>query len=327
MGPQAAPELASQAPITAPSPVVTGPQAAPDPGPASGSLHDADPEIVPDPYLAAPPPPVRAGLSGLALASAVAWVFGPVGAILAIVFGHYARREIDASGRHRSGYALATTGMLLGVVGTLFWGGALSWFAWTLRYRIDPAGDEPSAAAPPSRRGSGPAAAPGPATPVEPGWIAPKSTKQEQRGAITVVDVGIKTSSLTEELARQRADATAAGEQLVVMTTGNDCAPCRGVDEALSDPLLQTALAKVRLVRVDIYVFHDDLEALKIPDDGIPGFFLPGPDLTPRDGVDGGEWDDDIPANIAPVLSAFVRGKYDRRRHPWHAVPPQGMTL
>jgi hypothetical protein len=111
------------------------------------------------------------------------------------------------------------------------------------------------------------------------------------------------------------------------MTTRAACEPCRGVDESLRDPRIQAALAGVRLVRVDIEVFHEDLDALRIPSDRIPGFFLLAPDLNPRDGVDGGEWDDDIPVNIAPVLGAFVRGAYSSRREPWKPLPASGVTL
>ena len=62
----------------------------------------------------APPNPrgtPRAGLSGMALTSLLSAVLlGPVGAILAIVFGWYARREIERAGTRRSGYGMATVG-------------------------------------------------------------------------------------------------------------------------------------------------------------------------------------------------------------------------
>jgi hypothetical protein len=284
----------------------------------------AEPPPLYDPYLVAPAPPPRAGLSRLAVSAVVSAFFGPVGAILAIVFGHYARRDIERSGRRRAGYVLATVGMALGVVLTMAWGGALSYFAWTQKLRVDPAGDEPGAAAPdPARHTPAPHRDP----PLDIGPIAPRHTKVKREGAITVVDIGVSSSSLAEELAKQRAEAAAAGETLLVMTTAGRCEPCRGVDRSLADPLMQTALARVRLVRVDMQVFHEDLEQLKIPDEAIPGFFLLSLDLTPRDGVDGGEWDDDVAPNIGPVLGAFVRGKYTQRRRPWHPIPASGMTL
>ena len=40
-----------------------------------------------------------------------------------------------------------------------------------------------------------------------------------------------------------------------------------------------------------------------------------------------GEWDDDIPVNIAPVLGPFVRGNLTKRREPWHPPPGSGIAL
>lgn len=286
--------------------------------------QDLDPPLY-DPYVTTePPPPPR--ISPLAVSSVVALIFGPVGAVLAIVFGHQARREIERSAGRRSGFALATVGMALGVLLTMGWGGALSYFALTYGTRVDPAGDEPGTPAPIAPAPTLRAPSPHPA-PLQPEQFAPRHTRVKKEGSIVLVDVGTSSAVFAEELAKQRAEASRDGESLVIMTTAGSCDPCRGVDRSLADPLLQKALAGVRLLRVDVNVFHDDLAALQIPDQAIPGFFLPAPDLTPRDGVDGGEWDDDIPRNIAPVLGAFVRGKYTQRRRPWHPIPVSGVTL
>jgi hypothetical protein len=303
-------------PLAAPYPPAAPPPFAAAPEPEEPLL---------DPYLLPPPAP-PAGLSRLALSALVAAFLGPVGAILAIVFGHYARREIERSGQRRHGYALATTGMVLGVVLTMLWGGMLSYLAWTVRYRVDPAGEEPGVAAPEPKAPPEPQP-PHVGPPPEVGPFAPRYTKVNRIGGLTVTDLGSSSVSLGEELAKQRAEASTAGETMLVMTTANRCDPCRGVDLALGDARMQSALARVRLVRVDVHVFHEDLEQLKIPDDAIPGFFLLAPDLTPRDGVNGGEWDDDVPVNIAPVLGPFLRGQYAQRRIPWHPVPSSGMTL
>jgi hypothetical protein len=158
-------------------------------------------------------------------------------------------------------------------------------------------------------------------------WLPPRATRVEKNGSITVVDVGLSVSSLAHEFAHQRAEAAAADETLLVMTTATACDPCRGVDEALRDPRLQSALGHVRLVRVDCQAFDDDLAALRVPTDRFPGFFLLASDLTPRDGIDGGEWDDDVAANIAPVLGAFVRNKYVVRRQGFRPVPAPVITL
>jgi hypothetical protein len=300
---------------------------------ALSSTDDPDPDPPPldDPYVLASPPPARAGVSPLATTSVFAALFlGPLGSILAIVFGWYARREITQRGARRAGYGWATAGLTLGVVLTMFWGGLLSYLASSWRYHALSPTPEPVAVAPagatdPPPRA--PAPAPPPSASPEPGPSAPKVTKVHRQGQITVVDVGVSTAALSEELARQRAEASSAGETMLVMTTAGRCDPCRGVDRSLADPLMQTALSRVRLVRVDLELFHEDLDALKIPHRRFPGFFLLALDLTPKDGIDGGEWDDDIAVNIAPVLGAFVRGKYPTRREAWRPVPGSGMRL
>ena len=49
-----------------------------------------------------------------------------------------------------------------------------------------------------------------------------------------------------------------------------------------------------------------------------PAFVLLGRDGHAADYLHDGEWDDDTPEDIAPVLKSFVEGTYSRRRSPWH---------
>lgn len=57
--------------------------------------------------------------NGMAIASMVlgiVWIYG-IGAILALIFGYKARREIDASGGTQTGRGMATAGIVLGWIG------------------------------------------------------------------------------------------------------------------------------------------------------------------------------------------------------------------
>ena len=295
--------------------------------PWADDAGEAAPPLL-DPYLHAPMPTApQANASALAASALLAaLLLGPVGAIFAIVFGWYARQRIERAGGHREGHVVATLAVALGVVLTMAWGGALSYVVWTRRYHAEPLAAAPVPAAPPEPFAAPRAAAPKPRR-AEPSLSAPQHTKVRREGQITVVDVGVETPSLAEELERQRAEASADGEAVLLMTTAGECAPCRGVDASLRDPLMQTALAHVRLVRVDLYVFHEDLDTLKIPHERFPGFFLLALDLLPRDGIDGGEWGDDVAPNIAPVLGAFVRGKYAQRKEAWKPVTGSGTSI
>jgi hypothetical protein len=148
----------------------------------------------------------------------------------------------------------------------------------------------------------------------------PSQTLTTIVGQIEVVDLGKSAAPLQTSLIVESALAAAKGKTLLVMTTRARCGPCRGVESALTDPLMQKALADVRLLRIDLHVFRDELAGLKIATDLYPGFFLLGPDMRPRDGIHGGEWDEDVARNIAPVLSAFVKGRYTKRREDWSAT-------
>ena len=69
-----------------------------------------------------------------------------------------------------------------------------------------------------------------------------------------------------------------------------------------------------------------ELERSGIPTDVVPGFALIGNDGRALDYVNGGEWDADIPENIAPVLRDFIAGRYLKRRNPWKPGGAQGET-
>lgn len=297
-------------------------------------VYDANVDLPPldDPYYvkpAPPPPPERATfLAAASIASAL--LLGPIGALAAIAFGASARGAIKrGEGRPGQTMRLATAGLALGATMLFAWTGAGAFAAWKMT-RVPEASVTPvdpielsQPPAPPTLPGSPPYGT----TDPTPSGTVPKSTQTKHVGAVTLVDIGVSSMSLQDELAKQRAEAAQAGESLLVMTMKGDCVPCRGFDASVKDPLMQTALAKVRVVRVDIDVFREDLDQLKIDIRRYPGFFLLALDLTPRDGIDGGEWDDDIPQNIAPVIGAFMKGKYVTRRQKFQKVPEKGTRL
>jgi len=142
-----------------------------------------------------------------------------------------------------------------------------------------------------------------------------QDTETQLRGVIEVVDVGVTSGALQDVLRTHYAIADVKGQKVILMTTSRRCVPCAGVDDSLSHALMQQALRDVRLVRVDLEVFREELERLRIPTRLYPGFFMIGPDTRPVDAIHGGEWDEDVAENIAPVLGSFVRGQYTERRH------------
>lgn len=147
---------------------------------------------------------------------------------------------------------------------------------------------------------------------------AGRSVQETQIGSVVLVDVGADVASLDDELDRERVRAARAEERLVLWLIVEDCKPCNAVESSLTSPDVQRALGHARLIRLDAAEFLAELARLGIPMDAFPSFVLLGPDGHATDYVDGSEWDEDLPQNIAPVLKNFVEGTYTKRKSPWH---------
>jgi Domain of unknown function (DUF4190) len=272
-------------------------------------------------------------LNATALLALLVGIFGTVcffwgiAGIGAVVLGLVALSEIRRSEGRQHGAGLATAGIVLGAVHLL----ALTLgLAAVFVFSAHPSSllphsaariPRPSAFLPPATP-SAPVAAP--ATVEHPGAAEREpATKTTHVGKITLVDPGGEVSALGPLVDAELRLAASEHEKLVIWVTTTDCTPCNGVSVALTHHRMQDALAGVRLLRVDAVDFHIELVKLGIPIDVTPGFALLGGDGTPSDYLNGGEWDADIPENIAPVLGSFVRGSYRARRNPWRG-PPRG---
>ncbi len=137
-------------------------------------------------------------------------------------------------------------------------------------------------------------------------------------GSLVLVDVSPEIPSLDDELARQRQIARQRGQRVLVWVVVADCKPCGEVESTFGTPELQRALPHTRIVRIDAGHFPTELTRLGVPTDAFPAFVLIGPDGAATDYVHGGEWDEYLPGNIAPVLKSFLEGTYRHRRMPWH---------
>ena len=238
-----------------------------------------------------------------------------VGGLGAIALGLGARADLERSPGSRSTERVANAAIALGTVGLLLSFGGLALLVGALNSR--PAPSHPA-----------PRVAPAPSTaPVPSGCGAsarPSATASEDRdnlttsvGSVVLVEIGPQVASLGSELGRQRAMAAQEGQALLVWLTVPDCPPCNGVAAALDDARLRSALGRARLVRVDATVFAAELAELGLPLDVFPGFALLGTNNRPVDYLNGGEWDEDLPSRIAPVLGQFIRGRLRQRRRPW----------
>lgn len=252
---------------------------------------------------------------------------GPILGVGAIALGVLGLREIDEQRGRIQGRALAITGIALGMLSFAVFGALLAAYMHYARVRADggltyaPAVSHPDSPEPKTVGETIPTVPDSPSSPL------PTVSTIATIGNITVIDIAPGILSLSDELQSQRTAAASHDQRLLVETVRSSCPPCEGVAKALGDPRMQKALSGVRLVRIDRDLFHEDLQELKIPSDKVPSFFLLDSDLRVLDAIAGDEWDEDHPANIAPVLGPFVRGTYTKRRTPWKAPRPSGTIL
>jgi Domain of unknown function (DUF4190) len=142
----------------------------------------------------------------------------------------------------------------------------------------------------------------------------PAVAKVSDVGSIHVIALANRTGTLLENLRTIVKDRR--GRNVLLQTRYRRCGACDEFQSALNDTKMQAALAGTILVRVDVAVFREELEALKIETQSAPWFYKLSESLKATDGISAGEWDENIPANMAPVLDAFMRGTLKVRRDP-----------
>jgi hypothetical protein len=289
--------------------------------PLAPMLHPALP-----PYQPVPSSPYATWALIVGVLGLVCFGTGPILGIVAMVLAVLGWRQVHRAGGSMRGRMTAAAGFAIGVIAIAFFVGEVALYLSLVR----PARIAATAAAP--KDTSDPAATVPPVSDDQsPGngssEPVPTTSTVSTVGDITVVDVALGVASLPTELRQQHTEASAHGERLVLQTTTTACAPCQGVASSLSDPRMQSALDHVRLVRVDSSSFEEDLDELQIPVHPTPGFFLLDSDLKVTDGINKGEWEDDVAVNMAPVLGPFVRGNYPKRRSPWKKLPRPGGTV
>lgn len=264
-------------------------------------------------------------------AGVLGYCFWGLGGVLAIVLGLAARGEIARSSGRESGVGLATAGIVLGglnlaslVIAMAVGIALIARPEARVSFGATAVPSPPALVAPAPSTGRAPV--PGPAARAD--VSHEHGIRETSVGKIRLVDVNAGAMRLRQALLEQQKAARSSKETLLVFVAAPNCLPCNGVSLALRDPLMQTALGGVRLVRLDASEFSAELAALGIPTETVPGFALLGESLRPSDYVHGGEWDADIAVNIAPVLGQFVRGKYTTRRHRYReAARPDETTL
>ncbi len=275
-------------------------------------------------------PAKTSGTATLALVSGIlsfTCLWG-LGGVLAIIIGWLAHGEIERAEGRVTGKGLASVGIGLGITNVVVTVVGLGVLV-ALAIRPDP----PTAAAPPPPPVTAapifPPAAPTPLpAPSEALAEAPEPLPSlpAQVGKIAIVEGNASGDALRRLLLSELASSAKVGEKVVLWTVTSECEPCAAVGRALPDARMQRALAGVRLVRVDAVTQGVELQRLGVPIESVPGFTLLDAQARPLDYIHGGEWGDDIPANIAPILDKFLRRTLTVRRYRWTRPLRDGET-
>ncbi|MGD0529722.1 MAG: DUF4190 domain-containing protein [Polyangiaceae bacterium] len=238
----------------------------------------------------------------LSLVATFCWLGLPLG-VPAIVFGTLAHRDIKRSDGMAGGRGMATAGIVLGSLGSLVFVGWVGFLVFAMASaKSASTAPLPPPVLPPVAATAAPVTPPG-------GW-----------GKIHVVDLHSSTSPLRSQLADEVKAAKTAGETVLVETTAAACAACTEIARAMRDAPLQTALASVRLVRLDVREVGSELPALGMKEPALPWFYVIDARGDVRDGISADEWDDNDAEDVAPVLDAFLHGKLRSRRRPWRGT-------
>jgi hypothetical protein len=152
------------------------------------------------------------------------------------------------------------------------------------------------------------------------GWAPGAPTVSEQPiviGAIRVTNIDPDAKqTFHQQLAEEVTRAASAHQTVVVVTCARWDTVSKEIQRSLADPRMQAALANVDLVRVDVDDFGDDLKSAGMLENTLPWFYKVDGALRPIDAISAGEWDDNVPENMAPVLRSFLAGTLRVRRDP-----------
>jgi hypothetical protein len=270
-------------------------------------------------YGCSPPRTRLKQLLAAALALA-ACGFGPLAAVGAAL-GWITRSRLRPLANHTQGLRWANVAIAVGLINSTLWVAAWTWIT------LEP--PSPRALAGDADLGMPFATQPMVATPrfqdfpeletlpviADDGSV--EATWTRRLGQILLTDVGDGVNSLSVTLEEQASLAYAKGRTPVVWLVATECRRCDGVAGALKHPRLQRALSHSILIRVDASQFGAELIDLQVPVSDLPGFVLLSREGTPLDYLHAGEWDEDLPLEVAPVLESFVEREPSRRRFPW----------
>jgi hypothetical protein len=228
--------------------------------------------------------------------------------IPAVVLGFGAQSSIRGSRGRLVGSSMAAWGIATGILGTVLGMLAMTLVVVGTVMNARTASVTPTHPSMPAPEATAPAWSPtAPALPSGPTVI----------GSIRVVDLDVTAhATFRQQLESEYHRASGAHQTLILMTNKRRCDVCDEIATSLADARMQAALAHVEIVRVDVDDFAEELHAGGMLEETLPWFYKVDSSLHPVDAISAGEWAENVPENMAPVLGPFVAGTLKTRRDP-----------
>lgn len=95
-------------------------------------------------------------------------------------------------------------------------------------------------------------------------------------------------------------------QKLFIQITATWCGPCKRLQAAMPDKLMQDAFSGTYIVKLDADEWEDDFSQINIKIKAVPVFFkVNSKGKATKYSLDGGAWAEDIAINMAPPLKAY----------------------
>ncbi|WP_055446183.1 thioredoxin family protein [Lacinutrix mariniflava] len=125
---------------------------------------------------------------------------------------------------------------------------------------------------------------------------------------VEIIEFGLGTNYTLNELIN---DQISKSKVPIVYFYADWCAPCKKFSKALKNTLLKQTLNKTVLIKVN--VDNNEELAISYSVSAIPTFIKAGKNGVVKASITSGEWKEDIPENIAPIMSKLIyTQEYDK---------------